>query len=177
MASENSPIHYTFVSCWLGEILVAAHENELCAVLIGDDRDQLADDLQQRMGKIPCIADDNAMAKIRDTLALWLDNPSKPLELPLAPRGTPFQQQVWAALREIPAGETIDYAALAARIGKPTAARAVAAACAANPLAIVTPCHRVVRRDGGLSGYRWGTWRKRALLEREAERSCAGLPV
>jgi AraC family transcriptional regulator of adaptative response/methylated-DNA-[protein]-cysteine methyltransferase len=101
-------------------------------------------------------------------LAALVAEPGKPVSLPLDPAGTPLQQQVWTALRAIPAGSTASYAEVAAAIGRPTAARAVAQACAANPLAVITPCHRVVRADGGLSGYRWGVERKRALLAKEA---------
>lgn len=167
MSTDARTVRYTFARHWLGELLMAADESGLCALLPGDDRDELVADLTQRMGGSPCIADDGALAEYCDPLIFWLDNPSSRLNLPLAPRGTPFQQQVWQALRKIPAGETIDYAGLAQRIDRPSAARAVAGACAANPLAVVIPCHRVVRRDGDLSGYRWGIARKKALLERE----------
>jgi AraC family transcriptional regulator of adaptative response/methylated-DNA-[protein]-cysteine methyltransferase len=97
-----------------------------------------------------------------------LDAPGATLDVPLDPRGTPFQQRVWQALRDIPAGATATYADIAARIGAPGSVRAVAQACGANPIAIAIPCHRVVRSDGALSGYRWGVERKRALLDREA---------
>ena len=100
----------------------------------------------------------------------FVEAPELGLDLPLDVRGTAFQQRVWQALREIPAGQTASYAEIAARIGAPKAVRAVAQACGANPLAVAIPCHRVVRSDGSLSGYRWGVERKRALLEREASR-------
>ena len=102
-------------------------------------------------------------------MAAFIDTPGEPLGLPLAPQGTPFQRRVWQALGEIAAGETLSYTDLAQRIGAPQAVRAVAGACAANPLAVVIPCHRVLRRDGKLAGYRWGEARKRQLLEREAQ--------
>jgi AraC family transcriptional regulator of adaptative response/methylated-DNA-[protein]-cysteine methyltransferase len=155
----------------LGLMLIAASPRGLCAVLIGDTLAPLLADLQRRFpkagpGLLPVLAGLNA----------WFERPGE-VELPWAldARGTPFQQQVWQALLTIPVGETRSYVALAEAMGMPTASRALAQACGANPLALIIPCHRVVRRDGGLSGYRWGVARKAALLRREAEAASAGL--
>ncbi|TGQ64187.1 methylated-DNA--[protein]-cysteine S-methyltransferase [Mesorhizobium sp. M00.F.Ca.ET.186.01.1.1] len=154
----------------IGAILVARSHIGVCAILIGDDRDVLEQDLANHFpGKIP-IEDG---ARLRDDLtsiARFIETPGAGLDLPLDPsHGTAFQQRVWEALRAIPCGASITYTALAHRLGQPNGARAVATACAANAIAIGIPCHRVVRADGSLSGYRWGLERKGALLAREAQ--------
>jgi AraC family transcriptional regulator of adaptative response/methylated-DNA-[protein]-cysteine methyltransferase len=136
---------------------------------VGDDPEALARDLQDRFPRAGLIGGDSDFEKMVAKVVGFVEAPRLGLDLPLDVRGTAFQQRVWQALREIPAGVTISYAALARRIGASKAVRAVAGACAANALAVAIPCHRVVRTDGGLSGYRWGVERKRALLEREAE--------
>jgi AraC family transcriptional regulator of adaptative response/methylated-DNA-[protein]-cysteine methyltransferase len=141
----------------------------VCAILLGDDPDALLAQLQQRF---PRGAPDRRRCGLRTArgqVVGFVEAPRIGLALPLDMRGTAFQQRVWQALRDIPPGETLSYAELARRIGAPRAVRAVAGACAANPLAVAIPCHRVVRSDGALAGYRWGIERKRALLEREAK--------
>ncbi|KQW72004.1 6-O-methylguanine DNA methyltransferase [Phenylobacterium sp. Root77] len=161
-------IRFAVGECSLGSILVAATEKGVCAILFGDDPDHLARDLQDRFDKAELIGGDAAFEKLVAQVVGFVEHPRLGLDLPLDVRGTAFQQRVWQALAEIPAGETASYATVAAKIGKPTAIRAVAQACAANALAVAIPCHRVVRNDGALSGYRWGVERKRALLDREA---------
>lgn len=152
-------------------LVLVAHETgarALLAVLVGDDEDALRDELQQRFPLARLTPEtDGATAALAQDVVRAIDAPSQVIALELDARGTDFQQRVWRALREIPAGETTTYAELARRIGAPNAVRAVAGACAANPLAIIVPCHRVVRSDGSLSGYRWGAERKRELLRRE----------
>ncbi|HFI6575139.1 TPA: bifunctional DNA-binding transcriptional regulator/O6-methylguanine-DNA methyltransferase Ada [Escherichia coli] len=166
---ENLAVRYALADCELGRCLVAESERGICAILLGDDDATLISELQQMFP-----AADNAPADlmfqqhVREVIAS-LNQRDTPLTLPLDIRGTAFQQQVWQALRTIPCGETVSYQQLANAIGKPKAVRAVASACAANKLAIVIPCHRVVRGDGTLSGYRWGVSRKAQLLRREAE--------
>lgn len=152
----------------LGALLVAASPAGLCAILLGDDPAQLLQDLRRRFPTAELIENAAELAGALEALIAFIEDPRGLLELPLDPRGTPFQRRVWESLRAIPAGETITYGELAERVGDPRATRAVAAACGANPLAVAIPCHRVVRKGGGLSGYRWGLDRKRALLEREA---------
>lgn len=152
----------------LGPILAASTARGVCAILLGDEPEALVHDLERRFPNAELVGGD---ADFERTVALvvgLVEHPAAGLELPLDVRGTAFQQRVWAALRDIPAGETSSYAQVAARIGAPHATRAVAGACAANSLAVAIPCHRVVRTDGSLSGYRWGVERKRVLLEREA---------
>jgi AraC family transcriptional regulator of adaptative response/methylated-DNA-[protein]-cysteine methyltransferase len=161
-------IRFAIGECSLGAILVAATEKGICAILIGDDPDLLARDLQDRFPHAQLEGADPAFDKTVATVVGFVEAPNIGMALPLDVRGTAFQQRVWEALRAIPAGVTVSYAELAARIGVPTGARAVAGACAANPVAVAIPCHRVVRNDGNLSGYRWGVERKRILLDREA---------
>jgi AraC family transcriptional regulator of adaptative response/methylated-DNA-[protein]-cysteine methyltransferase len=151
----------------LGLVLVARSDAGLRAVLIGDDRDELRRDLRRRFPSATLI-DDTERDELADGVLRIVESPTRDLDIPLDLRGTAFQRTVWHALREIPPGATATYTEVAHRIGMPTSARAVAQACAANALAIIVPCHRVVRSDGGLSGYRWGVERKRILLDREA---------
>lgn len=165
----GTEIRFAVGQCSLGAILVAASALGVCAILLGDDPDALLRDLQDRFPKATLIGGDAAFERTVARVVGFVEAPALGLELPLDVRGTAFQQRVWQALREIPAGNTASYAEIARRIGAPTATRAVAGACAANPLAVAIPCHRVVRNDGALSGYRWGVERKRALLLREAE--------
>jgi AraC family transcriptional regulator of adaptative response/methylated-DNA-[protein]-cysteine methyltransferase len=164
----DSRIHFAVGECSLGSILVARSERGVCAILLGDDPDALARELQDRFPKAELIGGDAGFEQLVAQVVGFIEAPALGLQLPLDVRGTAFQQRVWQALRDIPAGETASYGEIAARIGAPRAVRAVAQACAANALAVAIPCHRVVRTDGGLSGYRWGVERKRALLEREA---------
>ncbi len=161
-------ISYAVGKCSLGLALVAATERGICAILLGDDADGLAEDLAARFPRAEISHSDDFSAYLGQVIAK-IDQPSSNFALPLDIRGTAFQWRVWQALQEIPAGETRSYSEVAAELGQPNAVRAVAGACAANRLAVAVPCHRVVGRDGSLSGYRWGVARKRALLAREAE--------
>lgn len=163
-------IRFAIGECSLGAILVAATDKGLCAILLGDDPEALARDLQDRFPRASLHGDDPAFARTVAIVVGFVEAPRIGLDLPLDIRGTAFQQRVWQALRAIPPGATASYADIAARIGEPRAVRAVAQACGANALAVAIPCHRVVKRDGALSGYRWGVQRKQALLEREAAR-------
>ncbi|MBL8523723.1 MAG: bifunctional DNA-binding transcriptional regulator/O6-methylguanine-DNA methyltransferase Ada [Betaproteobacteria bacterium] len=165
----NTDIRFAIGQCSLGAILVAQSGRGVCAILMGDDAGQLARDLQDRFPRANLIGGDREFEKLVATVVGFVEAPKIGLDLPLDVRGTAFQQRVWQALRNIPVGETASYSDIAARIGSPKSVRAVAQACAANALAVAIPCHRVVRSDGGLSGYRWGVERKRELLEREAE--------
>lgn len=167
----HTAIRFAIGQCSLGAILVAQSARGICAILIGDDADALLCDLQDRFPRAELIGGDKDFERIVARVVGFVDAPALGLDLPLDIRGTAFQQRVWEALRAIPAGKTISYTELARLIGAPNAVRAVASACAANPLAVAIPCHRVVRIDGGLSGYRWGVERKRALLEKEAKNS------
>ena len=151
----------------LGAILVASSAKGVAAILMGDDPDALARDLQDRFPTARLVGGDADFERLVAEVVGFVEAPRVGLALPLDVRGTAFQQRVWQALREIPVGETATYTGIAARIGAPNAVRAVAGACAANALAVAIPCHRVVRHDGALSGYRWGVERKRDLLERE----------
>ena len=164
----NTEIRFAIGECSLGSILVAQSERGVCAILLGDDPDKLARDLQDRFPRANLIGGDAEFEQLVAKVVGFVEAPGLGLDLPLDVQGTAFQQRVWQALREIPAGETASYAEIANRIGAPKSVRAVAQACAANALAVAIPCHRVVRNDGGLSGYRWGVERKRALLKKEA---------
>jgi AraC family transcriptional regulator of adaptative response/methylated-DNA-[protein]-cysteine methyltransferase len=164
----NTEIRFAIGGCSLGAILVAASERGVCAILMGDEPDELARDLQDHFPRAKLIGGDTEFEQLVAKVVGFVEAPGLGLDLPLDVRGTAFQQRVWQALREIPAGKTASYAEIAKKIGSPNSVRAVAQACAANSLAVAIPCHRVVRNDGGLSGYRWGVERKRALLDREA---------
>jgi AraC family transcriptional regulator, regulatory protein of adaptative response / methylated-DNA-[protein]-cysteine methyltransferase len=164
----NADIRFAIGECSLGSILVARSELGVCAILLGDDPDALARDLQDRFPRATLIGGDAEFEQLVAQVVGFVEAPGLGLDLPLDVRGTAFQRRVWQALTEIPAGTTATYTEIAGRIGSPRAVRAVAQACAANALAVAIPCHRVVRNDGGLSGYRWGVERKRALLQREA---------
>ena len=153
----------------LGELLVASSAVGICAILLGDDPDALVRDLQDRFPNATLIGGDSEYEKVVAQVVGLIREPRAGLALPLDIRGTAFQCRVWNALRAVPAGQTITYSALAQRIGSPAAVRAVAGACAANPIAVAIPCHRVVRLNGDLSGYRWGVERKRTLLQKEAQ--------
>lgn len=166
---KDLQIRFAVGECSLGSILVAATERGVCALLLGDDPDALARDLQDRFPKAQLIGGDAEFEQWVAKVVGFVESPALGLALPLDVQGTAFQQRVWQALREIPAGSTATYAQIAQRIGAPQAVRAVAQACASNSIAVAIPCHRVVRSDGALSGYRWGVERKRALLDREAQ--------
>jgi AraC family transcriptional regulator of adaptative response/methylated-DNA-[protein]-cysteine methyltransferase len=160
-------IKFAVGDCSLGSVLVAQSAKGVCAILLGDDPDALVRDLQDRFPRATLVGGDRAFEQTVAKVIGLIEMPARRLDLPLDVRGTAFQQQVWQALRAIPPGTTASYAEIAARVGAPNGARAVAQACAANTLAVAIPCHRVVRTDGSLSGYRWGVQRKRSLLERE----------
>jgi AraC family transcriptional regulator of adaptative response/methylated-DNA-[protein]-cysteine methyltransferase len=164
---KNIEITFAIGECSLGTILVARSEKGVCAILMGDDPDALARDLQDRFPRAKLTGRDAGFESFVAKVVGFVDAPALGLDLPLDIRGTAFQQRVWQALREIPAGSTASYTEIARRIGAPKSVRAVASACAANAIAVAIPCHRVVRNDGSLSGYRWGVARKRALLDRE----------
>ncbi|MDE1893417.1 MAG: bifunctional DNA-binding transcriptional regulator/O6-methylguanine-DNA methyltransferase Ada [Pseudomonadota bacterium] len=165
----DSDIHFAVGQCSLGAILVAQSPRGVCAILLGDDPDALLRELQDGFPRANLIGADRNYEQLVARVIGLVEAPGIGLELPLDVRGTAFQQRVWQALREIPVGSTASYGEVARRIGAPSAVRAVARACAANKLALAIPCHRVVRNDGSLSGYRWGVERKRALLRREAK--------
>lgn len=165
---RNLEIRFAVGECSLGSILVAATRVGVCAILLGDDPDELTHDLERRFPHAELIGADEDFEKLVGTVVALVEQPRFGTNLPLDIRGTAFQERVWKALREVPAGTTVSYSAVARAIGAPESGRAVARACAANPLAVAIPCHRVVRTDGSLSGYRWGVERKRALLAREA---------
>jgi AraC family transcriptional regulator of adaptative response/methylated-DNA-[protein]-cysteine methyltransferase len=165
----NTAIRFAVGECSLGSILVAKSEKGVCAIQFGDDPEVLVHDLQDRFPRARLIGGDADFEKLVAQVVGFVEAPGIGLDLPLDVRGTAFQQRVWAALREIPAGVTVSYSDIAERISAPRSVRAVAGACAANTLAVAIPCHRVVRSDGALSGYRWGVERKRALINREAK--------
>ncbi len=164
----DTDIRFAIGECSLGAILVAASEVGVCAIMIGDDPDALARDLQDRFPRAELIGGDVGFEELVAKVVGLVEAPGLGLDLPLDVRGTAFQQRVWQALREIPSGKTLSYADLAKRIGAPKSVRAVAQACGANAIAVAIPCHRVVRNNGALAGYRWGVERKRALLDRES---------
>jgi len=164
---QNAEIRFAVGQCSLGAILVAQSQRGICAILLGDDPDALVRDLQDQFGKAKLIGGNAGFEKMMAEVVGFVEQPALGLNLPLDVRGTVFQARVWQALRKIPPGVTVSYAEIAERIGSPKAVRAVAQACAANHIAVAIPCHRVVRRDGDLSGYRWGVERKRELLQRE----------
>jgi AraC family transcriptional regulator, regulatory protein of adaptative response / methylated-DNA-[protein]-cysteine methyltransferase len=163
----ETDIHFAVGRCSLGSVLVAQTAKGVCAILLGDDPDALVRDLQDRFPRANLVGGD---ARFEQTVAKvigFVEAPALGLDLPLDVRGTAFQRRVWQALRQIPPGSTASYTEIAERVGVPQGARAVARACGANTLAVAIPCHRVVRHDGSLSGYRWGVERKRSLLDRE----------
>jgi AraC family transcriptional regulator of adaptative response/methylated-DNA-[protein]-cysteine methyltransferase len=163
----GATIRFAVGECSLGAILVASTEQGVCAILLGDDPDLLVRNLQDRFPKAQLLGAEPGFEQLVARVVALVEAPAGAADLPLDLRGTAFQHRVWQALREIPAGSTATYAEIARRIGAPKAVRGVAQACAANPAAVAVPCHRVVRTDGGLAGYRWGVERKRALLDRE----------
>ncbi len=164
---HNNCIRFAVGECSLGSIVVAQSNRGICAILLGDDPDQLLQDLQRQFANAEFIGGDGDFEQLIAQVVGFIEAPALGLDLPLDIRGTAFQERVWQALRTIPVGSTASYAQIAAQIGAPSAYRAVAQACGANVLAVAIPCHRVVRSDGGLSGYRWGVERKRQLLEGE----------
>lgn len=164
----NQPsIRFAIGESSTGLILVAKSDLGVCAILMGNDPDPLVRDLQDRFPRANLIDGDGDFEQLFAKVVAFVEAPAVGLDLALDVRGTAFQQRVWQALREIPVGSTASYSDIANRIGSPKSVRAVAQACGANPLALAIPCHRIVRNDGALSGYRWGVERKRALLARE----------
>ena len=157
--------------CSLGAVLVAQSHRGVCAILLGDEPERLVRDLQVRFPRARLIGGDAGFERVVSYVVGCVESPARGLSLPLDIRGTAFQQQVWTALQQISVGTTATYREIARRIGRPASVRAVGQACGANPLAVAIPCHRVVRQDGDLAGYRWGIARKRALLAREKELS------
>ena len=164
----DARIAFAIAQTSLGALLVARSARGVCAISLGDDPDALLRELQDRFPRAELVGGDAGFERLLAQVVGLIAQPGIGHDLPLDVRGTAFQQRVWQALRRIPPGQTASYADIAARIGSPKAVRAVAQACASNTLAVAIPCHRVVRSDGALSGYRWGVARKRALLEREA---------
>jgi len=165
----DTDIYFAIGQCSLGSILAAQSNKGVCSILIGDDPDVLIHDLEKQFPKANLIGNEPGYEQLVAKVVALVEQPGHGFDLPLDIRGTAFQQRVWKALRQIPPGSTASYTDIAAKIGMPRAVRAVAQACGANELAVAIPCHRVVRNDGSLSGYRWGVERKRALLEREAQ--------
>jgi AraC family transcriptional regulator of adaptative response/methylated-DNA-[protein]-cysteine methyltransferase len=163
----DARIEFAIGESSLGAILVARSQRGVCAISLGDDADALLRELQDRFPRAELIGGDAKFEVLVAQVVGLIEQPNIGIDLPLDVRGTAFQQRVWQALRQIPPGETASYAQIAQRIGSPKSVRAVAGACAANTLAVAIPCHRVVRSDGALSGYRWGVERKRELLLRE----------
>jgi AraC family transcriptional regulator of adaptative response/methylated-DNA-[protein]-cysteine methyltransferase len=161
-------IRFAIRECWLGTVLIAASDKGICAILLGDDPFTVVRDLHDRFPDAEASGQDDPFEQMVAAAVRFVEEPARGLNVPLDLHGTAFQQRVWQALRAIPAGSTASYTEIAARIGAPNAAYLVAEACAANPVAVAVPCHRVLRKDGTLAGYRWGFKRKRALLAREA---------
>jgi AraC family transcriptional regulator of adaptative response/methylated-DNA-[protein]-cysteine methyltransferase len=174
---QGMRIRFAIGECWLGAILVAASDQGVCAILLGDDPDELAHDLERRFPRAELVGGNARFERLVAQVVGFVAEPSQGLDLPLDIRGTAFQQRVWQVLRDIPAGSTVSYAEIARRVGRPTAFRAVGQAIGANPVAVAIPCHRVVRTDGSLSGYRWGVARKHKLLSRERDAATLRKPA
>lgn len=164
----DTEIYFALAECSLGSILVASTAKGVCAISMGDEPETLCRELQDRFPKATLVGGDKTFEVLVAKVIGLIEAPQLGLKLPLDIQGTAFQQRVWQALCEIPCGKTVTYSELAIQVGMPKAVRAVASACAANTLAVVVPCHRVIRQDGSVSGYRWGVERKKALLEKEA---------
>jgi AraC family transcriptional regulator of adaptative response/methylated-DNA-[protein]-cysteine methyltransferase len=164
-------VQFAVGQCALGSVLVAATERGVCAIKLGDNPAVLMRELREHFPQADLAPGDARFERWVARVVGFVETPSVGLDLPLDIRGTAFQYRVWQALREIPLGATATYAEIARRIGRPKSMRAVGTACGANPLALAIPCHRAVRSDGTLAGYRWGLERKRELLGREARAS------
>jgi AraC family transcriptional regulator of adaptative response/methylated-DNA-[protein]-cysteine methyltransferase len=165
----NAEIKFAIGECSIGSVLVAATDKGVCAILLGNDAEVLLNELEEQFPRARLVGGDKAFERLAAKVIAFVEAPRIGLDLPLDVQGTAFQHRVWDALRRIPAGTTASYTEIAQAIGSPRSVRAVAGACASNHLAVAIPCHRVVRTDGSLSGYRWGVERKRALLTREAK--------
>ncbi|HEV2097487.1 MAG TPA: bifunctional DNA-binding transcriptional regulator/O6-methylguanine-DNA methyltransferase Ada [Stellaceae bacterium] len=172
-AGGGQTIRYVTVATPLGWALVAATERGICLTALGDDRERLAAMVRERFPAASIVPEDAGLMEWADQIVRFITDPGRTLDLPLDIRGTAFQTRVWRALQKIPLGRTATYSEIAKALGQPKAVRAVAQACAANNLALLVPCHRVIREDGDLAGYRWGVERKRALLDREREAAAA----
>jgi AraC family transcriptional regulator, regulatory protein of adaptative response / methylated-DNA-[protein]-cysteine methyltransferase len=168
--AADTTIRFASGQCSLGSILVATSVKGICAILLGDESAALLDDLHGRFPRLVIGAGDAELEWLLAKVISFVEAPSSGMDWPLDLKGTAFQRRVWRALRDTAAGATVSYADIARRIGSPKAVRAVARACAGNHIAVAVPCHRVIRGDGALSGYRWGVARKQALLAREALR-------
>jgi AraC family transcriptional regulator of adaptative response/methylated-DNA-[protein]-cysteine methyltransferase len=168
MQRSDIMLRYLVRPCWLGSVLVAGTDHGVAAILLGDTPASLVGNLRLRFPTARLMRGDAAFGDLADAVVGAVTDPAARFERPLDLQGTDVERRVWAALREIPAGTTVAYCEIAGRLGAPVDSRDVAQACASNPLAVVVPCHRVVRKGGGLGGYRWGVARKRALLAREA---------
>ena len=166
----NIHIHFDIGSSTLGRVLVAGNDKGICAIFMADRDNELISQMRERFPDAELSRDSGRLARVLPRVIGYIELPTGELDLLLDPEGTDFQRRVWRALREIPSGTTASYADIARKINAPKSVRAVAQACGANTLALAIPCHRVIRSDGALSGYRWGAMRKRALLEREAAR-------
>lgn len=167
-AAAIDDVRYATGDSILGKILVAKTDRGICAILIGDDVKSLEADLRQHFSKATLSECGDMLGQLMSQVNALIESPRRGFDQQLDLGGTAFQQKVWKALRDIPAGTTASYTDIATSLGRPDAVRAVAGACAANILALAIPCHRVIRRDGNISGYRWGVERKRTLLQREA---------
>lgn len=163
----NHDIVFSTDQCILGTVLVARNERGACSILLGDSEVELVRDLRERFPGASLRPAGGELGALTAKVVDFIAHPACALDVPLDPQGSEFQKRVWKALQEIPAGATETYGEIARRIGEPGRAKEVGEACAANALAVAIPCHRVVRKDGGLAGYRWGVRRKRALLELE----------
>lgn len=163
--NQSQTLNYTLTHSTLGLVLIATSENGICCLTLGDDPEFLIADLKNR--SLNCTIIERKNDALVSAVIDFIEHPQADSNFPLDLRGTAFQKSVWHALKKIPFGTSSSYSEIAHKIGRPRATRAVANACAANSIAVIIPCHRVLKRDGGLSGYRWGIERKRALLERE----------
>jgi AraC family transcriptional regulator of adaptative response/methylated-DNA-[protein]-cysteine methyltransferase len=163
-------IGFAIAPCSLGFVIIAVSEQLIRSIMVGDDPEMLVSDLQNQFPNDAIEVNQNDDAGLVAKVLDLIEHPDQGVALPIDVRGTDFQMRVWDALKKVPAGTTVSYTFLAEQIGAPNAVRAVAQACAANPLAVAIPCHRAVRANGDLAGYRWGIDRKRSLLEREAKK-------
>jgi AraC family transcriptional regulator, regulatory protein of adaptative response / methylated-DNA-[protein]-cysteine methyltransferase len=168
MTPIDNAVRFTVGECTLGSVLVAMSDKGVRAIAFGDDAEKLARELRDEFSDADLVADEVGLRPVLAEVVAFVENPARGLDLPLDAPGTAFQRRVWDALRDIPAGSRTSYGQIALHIGAPKEAYAVGEACAANVIAVAIPCHRVVRKDGALAGYRWGFKRKRALLDREA---------
>ena len=166
--SVSERIGYSTGHSTLDRVLVAQSAVGVCAILLGDNDDALTMELRAAFPHARIELDPDVAPLVQRVIQL-IDKPGEPVELALDIRGSAFEQLVWKALKEIEPGTTASYGEIARKVGDPRLSREVAEACASNPLAVAIPCHRVIKKDGSLSGYRWGFKRKRALLKREAE--------